>query len=54
VYVRPNGEQLEQAVQLLADGKLPFRLGARFPLSQAGAALSHAIAGGGEAVVPEL
>ncbi len=54
VYVRPDGDQLEQAAQLLADHKLPFRLGARFPLSDAEAALAHAVSGGGGAVALEL
>ena len=53
-YVRPDGHQLEQAAQLLADGKLPFRLGARFPLADARAALAHAVGGGGGAVALEL
>jgi NADPH:quinone reductase-like Zn-dependent oxidoreductase len=53
-YVRPDGEQLEQAAQLLTDGKLPFRLGARFPLADARAALARAVGGGGGAVSLEL
>lgn len=54
VYVRPDGDQLEQAAQLLADHKLPFRLGARFPLSDAEAALARVVRDGGGAVALEL
>ena len=54
VYVRPDGDQLEQAAELLTDGKLPFRLGARFPLADARAALAQAVGGGGGAVALEL
>ena len=54
VYVRPNARQLDRAVQALADGELEFKLGARFPLAQADAALERAIRGAGGAVALEL
>jgi NADPH:quinone reductase-like Zn-dependent oxidoreductase len=54
VYVRPDAGQLEQAVQLLAAGKLGFGIGARFPLSEAAAALSRATSGGGGGIVLEV
>jgi len=54
VYVRPNGGQLDRAVQALAGGQLEFKLGARFPLPQADAALKRAIRGAGGAVALEL
>jgi NADPH:quinone reductase-like Zn-dependent oxidoreductase len=54
VYVRPDGPQLELACNALAAGQLPFTIGARFPLADAGAALARAIAGRGGAVVLEL
>ena len=54
VYVRPNARQLDRAVQALADGELEFKLGARFPLAQADAALERAIRGVGGAVALEL
>lgn len=53
VYMRPDGDQLEHAARLLADAKLPFRLGARFPLADAQAALAHGPGGGGGAVALE-
>jgi hypothetical protein len=45
VYVRPNAGQLDRAVQALGGGRLEFKLGARFPLAQAYAALERAIRG---------
>jgi NADPH:quinone reductase-like Zn-dependent oxidoreductase len=54
VYVRPNAGQLDRAIQALGGGGLDFKLGARFPLGQADAALERAIRGGGGAVVLEL
>jgi NADPH:quinone reductase-like Zn-dependent oxidoreductase len=54
LYVRPDGPQLELACKALAAGQLPFMIGARFPLAQAGAALARAVAGRGGAVVLEL
>ena len=47
LYVRPDGEQLAVAGQDLAAGRLDFELGASFSLTEAGAALSRAVAGGG-------
>jgi NADPH:quinone reductase-like Zn-dependent oxidoreductase len=54
VYVRPNAGQLDQAIQALGGGRLEFKLGARFPLGQADAALERAIRGAGGAVALEL
>jgi NADPH:quinone reductase-like Zn-dependent oxidoreductase len=54
VYVRPNSAQLELAIRALASGNVAFKLGARFPLSQAQAALTRAVAGLGGSVVLEL
>ena len=54
VYVHPNAGQLDQAVQALSGGELEFRLGARFPLAHADAALERAIRGAGGAVALEL
>ena len=54
VYVRPDAAQLERAVQALGGGGLEFKLGARFPLAQAGAALERAKRGTGGAVALEL
>jgi NADPH:quinone reductase-like Zn-dependent oxidoreductase len=54
VIVRPDARQLDLASQVLGAGRLEFKLGARFPLAQADAALARAIAGGGGAVVLEL
>lgn len=53
VYVRPDAAQLEQAAEELASGRVTFNLGARFPLTQAAAALARAAAGGG-AIALEL
>jgi NADPH:quinone reductase-like Zn-dependent oxidoreductase len=54
VYVRPDGRQLQQASQELRGGRLEFKLGARFQLAEADAALARATAGGGGAVALEL
>jgi NADPH:quinone reductase-like Zn-dependent oxidoreductase len=54
VYVRSVASQLEVASRALAAGRLVFELGARFPLTEADAALEHANAGLGGAVVLEL
>jgi hypothetical protein len=54
VYVRPDAHQLELAADALAAGRLLFGQGASFPLAQAEAALTRAIAGRGGAVVLEL
>jgi NADPH:quinone reductase-like Zn-dependent oxidoreductase len=54
MYVRPNAGQLDRAIQALGGGRVDFKLGARFPLAQAGAALEHAIRGAGGAVALEL
>ena len=54
LYVRPNAGQLHRAVQALDSGGLEFKLGARFSLPQADAALKRAIRGGGGAVALEL
>ena len=47
LYVRPDREQLAVAGQDYADGQLAFELGACFCLTEAGAALGRAVAGGG-------
>jgi NADPH:quinone reductase-like Zn-dependent oxidoreductase len=54
VYVRSDAGQLDRAVQALGGGGLEFKLGARFPLAQADAALERAIRGAGGAVALEL
>jgi NADPH:quinone reductase-like Zn-dependent oxidoreductase len=54
VYVRPDGRQLQEAIQELDAGRLAFKLGARFKLAEADAALARAMAGGGGAVALEL
>lgn len=54
VIVRPDAHQLELAADALAAGRLVFEQGASFPLAQADAALTRAIAGRGGAVVLEL
>jgi NADPH:quinone reductase-like Zn-dependent oxidoreductase len=54
VFVRPDAAQLEMASQDLGAGRLPFTLGASFPLEQAEGALQRASAGLGGAVVLEL
>jgi NADPH:quinone reductase-like Zn-dependent oxidoreductase len=50
VIVRPDGLQLAEMVELLADGKLDITVGATFGLDEAASALASAEAGHGEAV----
>jgi NADPH:quinone reductase-like Zn-dependent oxidoreductase len=55
VYVRPDGPQLQEMVDLLAADRLSILVGATFGLSGAGEALATAMAGhGGRAVVLEI
>jgi len=54
VYVRPDAAQLAAAGAALADGQLPFVVGAEFALGDARSALARAAAGSGGAVVLRL
>ena len=55
VYVRPDGPQLQEMVELLAVDRLSIRVGSTFPLSGAAEALATAVEGhGGRAVVLEI
>jgi NADPH:quinone reductase-like Zn-dependent oxidoreductase len=54
LYVHPDAAQLEEACGALAAGRLPFVLGATFPLADAATALARAVAGLGGAVALEL
>jgi NADPH:quinone reductase-like Zn-dependent oxidoreductase len=55
VYVRPDGPQLREMVDLLTAHRLSIQVGATFPLSGAGEALATAVAGhGGRGVVLEI
>jgi len=54
VWVRPDAVALELACEAFEVGRLQFDLGARFQLSQAGAALALAVEGRGGAVVLDL
>jgi NADPH:quinone reductase-like Zn-dependent oxidoreductase len=51
VYVRADGPLVEPVVEALAAGQLEFSPGRSFPLNEAKAALEHAVAGGGGAVL---
>ena len=53
LYVRPAGQQLTELGRLLGDGRLALDVAARYPLTQAAAALAAAVAGqrGGAVVV---
>jgi len=55
VYVRPDGPQLEEMVELLAADRLSILVGSTFSLGDAAEALARAVDGhGGRAVVLEL
>jgi NADPH:quinone reductase-like Zn-dependent oxidoreductase len=51
VYVRPDADELEDACEPLAAGRLPFSIGAEFALEEARAALARAVSGKGGATV---
>ncbi len=55
VYVRPDGRQLQGAVDLYGEGRLTIEVGPAYPLADAAAALEAAMRGsGGRAVVLSL
>jgi NADPH:quinone reductase-like Zn-dependent oxidoreductase len=55
VYVRPDGAQLQAAVDLYGDGRLSIEIGSAHPLADAALALAAAMRGsGGRAVVLRL
>ena len=52
VYVRPDGRQLQDAVDLYAEGRLTIELGAAYAIADAATALEAAVRGsGGRAIV---